>query len=125
MGMTVTEKIIAKHTGREVVRPGEIVEVKLDWCMVNDVTTTITRDIFYNKFQFTGVFDPARVIFIMDHRIPSDSIDTSEGHKIAKEFAKELGIKNHERDGVCHQVMFENYIKPGDLVAEADRKSVV
>ncbi len=120
MGMTITEKIIARHANKDKVIPNEIVEVNVDWCMLNDVTIPITKDIFYNQFGFKEVFDKERVVFIFDHRIPSDSIDTAEGHKIGREFANQLGIKVHESDGVCHQVMFEKYIKPGDLVTGAD-----
>lgn len=118
--MNLTEKIIAKHCQKERVKPGEIVEVDVDFCMANDVTIPLTIDVFENEFGFDQVWDKNKVIFIHDHRVPADSIDTAVGHAKGREFAKKHQLKFHESDGVCHQVMFEQYIKPGDLVVAAD-----
>lgn len=118
--MTITEKIIAKHANKKLVRPGEIVEVEIDWCMANDVTIPLTKNIFLNQFSFTKAWDPQKNIFILDHRVPADDIGTAESHKLIREFAHQHNIKLHENDGVCHQVMFENYVRPGNLVVAAD-----
>ena len=118
--MNITEKIIAAHANQREVVPNEIVEVDVDWCMLNDATITITKDIFYNQFGFKQVFDKNKVVFIMDHRIPADSIDTAVGQEISRTFGRELGIKIHENDGVCHQIMLENYVQPAELIVAAD-----
>jgi 3-isopropylmalate/(R)-2-methylmalate dehydratase large subunit len=118
--MNATETIIARHSGKDTVQPGEIVEVEVDFCMANDVTIPLTVDIFENEFGFSRVFDPAKIVFVHDHRIPADCVDTALGHSKGRQFASKHGFKIHENDGICHQLMFEQYIKPGDLVVAAD-----
>ncbi|MBT3261007.1 3-isopropylmalate dehydratase large subunit [bacterium] len=118
--MNITEKIIAKHAKKEKVVPGEIVEVDVDYCMANDATICLNIDIFKNKFGFKKVWDPAKVVFLIEHQLPADSVNTSESHKKIREFSHAQGVQLHERDGVCHQVMFEKYVKPGQLIVAAD-----
>ncbi|MBW1812854.1 MAG: 3-isopropylmalate dehydratase large subunit [Deltaproteobacteria bacterium] len=118
--MNLTEKIIAKHANRDNVKPGEIVEVSIDWCMANDATISLNIDIFKNEFGFTNVWDSEKIIFINDHQIPADSVNTAAVHQKTREFCKNQGIQCHESDGVCHQLMFEKYVKPGELVVAAD-----
>ncbi len=118
--MNITEKIIAAHGGRKRVVPGEIVEVDVDLCMANDVTIPLNIEIFRDKFSFSKVWDREKVIFVNDHRVPADNLNTAVGHKITREFAREQGIRLHENDGVCHQVMLESHIRPGQLIVAAD-----
>ena len=118
--MNITEKIIAKHAGRKRVTPGEIVEVNVDYCMANDATIQLEIDIFENKFGFKKVFDTERVIFIHDHQMPADSVNTATVLQKSRKFAKKYNFKVHESDGVCHQVMLENYVLPGHLIVGAD-----
>ncbi|MEO5379075.1 MAG: 3-isopropylmalate dehydratase large subunit [Magnetococcus sp. DMHC-6] len=118
--MNITEKIIAKHANLLQVHPGEVVEVAVDWCMANDVTIPLTIALFEQEFKFDAIANRDKVIFINDHRIPADDINTAEAHQKIRNFANKYGIKLHERDGVCHQIMLENYVKPGDLVVAAD-----
>lgn len=118
--MNLTEKIIAKHADKKKVTPGEIVEVSVDWCMANDATISLNIDIFNNEFGFTNVWDSEKIIFINDHQIPADSVNTATVHQKTREFCKKHKIRCHESDGVCHQIMFENYVKPGELIVAAD-----
>ncbi len=118
--MNITEKIIASHCNKSKVQPGEIVEVDVDFCMANDVTIPLTIDIFENEFGFTKVWDPKKIVFIHDHRIPADSLDTTLGHVKGRQFVKKHQFKLHENDGVCHQIMLESYVNPGDLIVAAD-----
>lgn len=118
--MNLTEKIIAKHTNKNDVKPGEIVEVDVDWCMANDATIALNIDIFENKFAFKNVWDPEKIVFINDHQVPADSVNTAAAHQKTRNFCKAQNIQCHESDGVCHQIMFEKYVKPGQLVVAAD-----
>ena len=118
--MNLTEKIIAKHANKDNVKPGEIVEVSVDWCMANDATISLNIDIFKNNFGFTTVWDPEKIIFVNDHQVPADSVNTASVHQKTRKFCKEQGIRCHESDGVCHQIMFEKYVKPGELIVAAD-----
>ncbi len=120
MGMTLGEKILAKASGRAVVRPGEIVTAKVDLCMSNDGTTHLNIDIFENQLKAEKVFDSQKVIFIVDHNVPSESAKTAEVHKKMRVFAQKHEIPFYEGTGVCHQIMIEDFIVPGQLVIAAD-----
>lgn len=119
--MTATELIIARHANRDQVKPGEIVNVSVDLCMSNDVTTLLTEKIMKERMKTEKVWDPSCLVIIVDHQVPADSIDTSTVQQGISRFVDEQGIdKYHPTDGVCHQVMFEKYANPGALIMGAD-----
>jgi 3-isopropylmalate/(R)-2-methylmalate dehydratase large subunit len=120
-GMTATEFIIAQHANRDRVRPGEIVNVSVDLCMSNDATTLLTDRIMKKEMKTQKVWDPSRVIVIIDHQVPADSVDTSSVQQQMSQLVNDQGIdKFHMVDGVCHQVMLEKYVYPGALILGAD-----
>jgi len=120
-GMTATELIIARHANRERVKPGEIVNVSVDMCMSNDATTLLTERIMKDQMKTNSVWDSSKVVIIVDHQVPADSIDTSVVQQGMAKFVDEQDIdKYHTTDGVCHQVMLENYVYPGSLILGAD-----
>ncbi|RIK44595.1 MAG: 3-isopropylmalate dehydratase large subunit [Chloroflexi bacterium] len=122
MGLTMTEKILAKGAGRDEVTPGEIVEVAVDLVMTNDVTAPLS----IAEFKKTGleqVFDPGKVVFVPDHFVPAKDIKAAELAKIMREFAHEQGTLYFEigRAGIEHVVLPENGLtKPGDIIVGAD-----
>ena len=116
MGMTIAEKIIAAAAGVESVKPGDIHTVKLDRLMSNDGTTHLTVDMYNNKLKNPHIADPNKLVFIVDHNVPSDSPKTAASQKKMRDFAKENHIDFWEGKGVCHQVMIENYVRPGELI---------
>jgi len=120
MGMTIGEKILARACGKESVRPGEIINAKVDLCMSNDGTTHLNIDIFENQLHGEKVFDPEKVVFIVDHNIPAESPKTAEAHKKMRNFAQKHQIPFYEGAGVCHQIMIEDYVVPGQLIVAAD-----
>lgn len=120
MGMTIAEKIIARAAKVSEVKPGEIHSVNLDWLMSNDGTTHLTIDMYRNKLKHPHIADPERVVFIVDHNIPAENPKTAAVHKKMREFARENNIKMYEGSGVCHQIMFENHVEPGQLIFGAD-----
>ena len=116
MGMTIAEKIIAAAAGVDSVKPGDIHTVKLDRLMSNDGTTHLTVDMYNNKLKNPHIADAKKLVFIVDHNVPSDSPKTAASQKKMRDFAKENHIDFWEGKGVCHQVMIENYVRPGDLL---------
>ena len=119
MGMTMAEKIIARAAGVDSARAGDIHTVELDKLMSNDGTTHLTIDM-YNKLKHPHIQDVNKLVWIVDHNIPSDSPKTAASHKKMRDFAREHGITFYEGEGVCHQVMMENHVCPGELIFGAD-----
>ena len=120
MGMTIAEKIIAAAAGVESVKPGDIHTVTLDRLMSNDGTTHLTVDMYRNKLKNPHIADAKKVVFIVDHNVPSDCPKTAASQKKMRDFAKENNIDFWEGKGVCHQVMIENYVCSGELIFGAD-----
>ncbi len=120
MGMTIAEKIIARAAGVEEVRPGDIHTVEVDRLMSNDGTTHLTIDMYHNKLKHPHIADVNKLVWIVDHNVPSDSPKTAASQKKMRDFAKEHGIKFYEGQGVCHQIMMENHVCPGELIFGAD-----
>lgn len=119
MGMTIAEKIIAAAAGVECVKSGDIHTVELDRLMSNDGTTHLTIDM-YNKLKNPHIADVDKLVWIVDHNVPCDSVKTAASHKKMRDFAKEHGITFYEGAGVCHQVMMENHVTSGELIFGAD-----
>ena len=119
MGMTMAEKIIACAAGVDLAKAGDIHTVELDRLMSNDGTTHLTIDM-YNKLKHPHIKDKKKLVWIVDHNIPSDSPKTAASHKKMRDFARENGITYYEGEGVCHQVMMENHVRPGELIFGAD-----
>jgi len=123
MTMTITEKILAAHAGREVVEPGELIEVKLDLLLGNDITAPLA----IAEFQKTGaqkVFDPEKVVLIPDHFTPNKDIKSAEQAKILRDFARQQNLHHYYevgRVGIEHAFLPEQgLVLPGDCVIGAD-----
>ncbi len=120
MGMTMAEKIIAAAAGVDKVRSGEIHTVEVDRLMSNDGTTHLTIDMYNTKLKHPHIADVDKLVWIVDHNVPADSPKTAATHKKMRDFAKEHGITFYEGKGVCHQIMMENHVRPGELIFGAD-----
>lgn len=118
--MTIAEKIIAAAAGVEYVKPGDIHTVEVDQLMSNDGTTHLTIDMYHQKIKNPRIADVSKLVWIVDHNVPCDSPKTAASHKKMRDFAKEHGIKFYEGAGVCHQIMMENHVRPGELIFGAD-----
>ncbi len=123
MGMTITEKIIAAHSGRDAVKPGEFVYARVDIAMGNDITAPLAIE----EFRAAGikkVFDPARVVLIPDHFTPNKDIKSAAQSKLIREFAREQRLTHYYEVGRCgieHAFLPEQgIVVPGDLVIGAD-----
>ena len=118
--MTMAEKIIAAAAGVDFVQPGDIHTVEVDQLMSNDGTTHLTIDMYQRKIRNPHIADVSKLVWIVDHNVPCDSPKTAASHKRMRDFAKEHGIKFYEGAGVCHQIMMENHVRPGELIFGAD-----
>lgn len=123
MGMTITEKILAAHAGREKVEPGELVNVKIDLALGNDITAPVAIREF-EKIGVDKVFDQDRIALVPDHFVPNKDIKSAEQAKIMRNFAKKYQITNYfevGQMGVEHCLLPEKgLVGPGDLVIGAD-----
>ena len=123
MGMTITEKILAAHAGKSSVEPGEILDVKLDLALANDITAPLSLEEF-DKVGAKGVFDPEKVVLVLDHFTPNKDIISAENCKTIREFAHKYGITNFYEGGACgieHALLpEEGLVLPGDVVIGAD-----
>lgn len=120
--MNITEKILAKAAGKKVVHPGEIIDANLDMVMIHDLTGPLAVESF-KKIGTPRVWDNKKVVIILDHQIPAESVKAAELHRTMRNFAKEQGIKIYDvgRGGICHQVMPEQgHVTPGDVIIGAD-----
>jgi len=122
MGMTITEKIIADHAGKKEVKPGDLVTVKIDLAMANDVTAPLAIKIL-EKYHIDKVFDPERIALVLSHFVPAKDIKSAEQAKMVRDFAKKHNIKwfFQEGEGIEHTILpEEGIVVPGDLVVGAD-----
>ena len=119
MRQTIAEKIFSNHCGRKV-HAGDFVLADLDLVMAHDTTCAWALEPFYQIA--TRVFDPKKIFIPFDHAFPSPSVAMSKLQAEIKKFADEQGIPV-VYDGVCHQVMSERLINPGNLILGADSHS--
>ncbi len=121
--MTLAEKILASAAGVDYVKPGDIHTVEVDLLMSNDGTTHLTIDMFHNQIKNPRIADKDKLVWIIDHNVPADSPKTAASHKKMRDFARANDITFYEGQGVCHQIMMENHVRPGQLIFGADSHS--
>lgn len=122
MGMTISEKILAAHAGREKVEPGELLEIPVDLVLGNDITAPVAIAEF-RRAGASRVFDPGRIALVADHFVPARDIKSATLSKTMREFAREQGIHNYFLDGsgIEHVILPEKgLVVPGDVVIGAD-----
>ena len=123
MGMTMTQKILAHHAGLESVRPGQLIQAKLDLVLGNDITTPVA----INEFEAAGfdkVFDKSKIALVMDHFAPNKDIKAATQCKQCRSFARRFAI-DHYYDvgemGIEHALLPEKgLVAPGEAVIGAD-----
>ena len=123
MGMTITEKIIAAHAQKEKVIPGELVQVKIDLALANDITAPLSIKEL-EKQKIDRIFDPDKVVLVADHNTPCKDIASAQNVKLMRDFARKYGISHFfegGKAGIEHVLLpEEGLIAPGDLVIGAD-----
>jgi 3-isopropylmalate/(R)-2-methylmalate dehydratase large subunit len=119
---TISEKILSKSSNLETVSAGDFVKSEVDIALNHDVTSVLAFEAMY-KMGAKKVWDPDKVVMVLDHVAPPSSINSAKVHNIIRKFVREQGMKNFYdvNSGVCHQVLPEKgFVKPGMLVVGAD-----
>ncbi|MCS7201374.1 MAG: 3-isopropylmalate dehydratase large subunit [Dictyoglomus sp.] len=123
MGLTITEKILLKHSNNKEISPGDLIFVKLDFMLANDITAPLAIKEF-RKIGAKKVFDPEKIALIPDHYTPNKDIKSAQQAKEVREFAREQGIKyfyDGGRVGIEHALLpEEGLVLPGDCIIGAD-----
>jgi 3-isopropylmalate/(R)-2-methylmalate dehydratase large subunit len=120
--MNITEKILAHASGKTKVQPGEIVDANVDMVMVHDLTGPLAIEAF-KRLGVNHVWNNKKIVIILDHQVPAESVKAAELHKMLRKFAKEQKIRLYDvgKGGICHQVMPEKgHVLPGALIVGAD-----
>ncbi len=123
MGMTMTQKILAKHAGLESVTAGQLIEADVDLTLANDITGPVAiREM--EKAGFDRVFDKTKIALVMDHFAPNKDIKSAEQCLECREFAKKYDIVNFfdvGAMGIEHALLPEKGLTaPGELIIGAD-----
>jgi 3-isopropylmalate/(R)-2-methylmalate dehydratase large subunit len=123
MGMTMTQKILAKHAGLDSVKAGELIEANLDLVFGNDITSPVAIKEF-EKLGIKDVFDKSKVAIVPDHFTPNKDIKSAEQCKFIRKFAKEKELINFfevGQMGIEHALIPEKgLVVAGDVVIGAD-----
>jgi 3-isopropylmalate/(R)-2-methylmalate dehydratase large subunit len=119
MGKTMAERIIGQHAGKEVTA-GDIVVASVDVCLTQDGTGPLAvRQL--QKIHLEKAAQPERTVLFLDHASPSPRKELSNDHMTLRDFARKTGaVISDIGDGVCHQVINEAYVRPGDILIGAD-----
>ncbi len=119
--MNIIERIIADKARVPSVKAKDEITVPVDLVMAHDVTGPMAIEQFY-RIGTAKVFDREKVVFVIDHNIPSSSVDSRLQHNTLKKFYREMGVKlYHQGDGVIHQLVAEEGLyKKGDIIVGAD-----
>ena len=118
MGLTITEKILANASHETEVATGDVVIADVDIVMAHDSTAPLAVE----GLDETGkkVFDPHKIVIVFDHFFPPPSVDAARLHQKVRNFVNEQKIPNFFTDGVCHQILAEKFVSPGDVIVGAD-----
>jgi len=123
MPKTMSEKILADHAGKAEVFPQDLVEVRIDFALGNDITAPLAIE----AFRRTGakkVFDRERISLVPDHFVPNKDIASAVQAQMVREFAKEFDLPYYfevGRMGIEHALLPEQgLVLPGDVVIGAD-----
>ena len=123
MGMTMTQKILARAAGVERCRAGELLMCKLDLVLGNDITAPVAINEFH-RMGAVKVFDPAKIALIPDHFVPNKDIKAATLAKQMREFARAQHIVHYYevgRVGIEHALLPEQgIVAPGEVIIGAD-----
>jgi len=123
MPQTITEKILAAHSGHDEVRPGQFVMARLDLMLGNDVTAPLAIEEF-KRIGAGRLADAAKVVLVADHATPNKDIKAAEQCRIMRDFSREQGVEHFfdvGRGGIEHALLpEEGLVAPGECIIGAD-----
>ena len=121
--MTITEKILAVHAGKKQVSPGELLDVRIDLALGNDITAPLAIQAF-EKIGTKKVFHRDRIVLVLDHFTPAKDILSAEQCQVLRKFAKTYHLKHFfeiGEAGIEHALLPEKgLVLPGEVVIGAD-----
>ncbi len=120
--MNIAEKILATHADRKEVSPGELINVRVDLVLSNDITAPIAIREF-ERIGVKKVFDPHKVVMVADHFVPNKDIASAQQTKMMRDFALAQGVIYFDvgQMGIEHVILPEKgLVLPGDVVIGAD-----
>jgi len=119
--MNELERHLAAAAGLDAVKVGEDITIKVDLAMGHDVTAPLALAPF-DAIGVNEVFDPAKVVFILDHIYPAPTVQARQCHNAMREFARRYGFRFFDKgEGVCHQLLSEEFALPrGSVLVGAD-----
>lgn len=122
MGMTISEKILARASGQDAVKAGDIVWARVDRAMMDDILGPRVEIADKMELLKAKVWDPDRVVIVSDHYTPPANEKQAEIVRFTREWAKSHGIDHYyEFAGPCHQVMVEHgHVLPGEVILGTD-----
>jgi 3-isopropylmalate/(R)-2-methylmalate dehydratase large subunit len=124
MGMTLTEKILARHAGLDSVEPGRIINAKVDLVLANELSAAVAIGVMRQIKGAKNVFDPSKIALVEDHFVPAKDAQSAKLAKLMKDFAVEQKIEHFfdvGRGGIEHVVLpEEGLVAPGELIVGGD-----
>ena len=129
MSHTIAEKILRAHSKEDDVAPGDFIECNIDLVMVHEqLGGRIHKE--YEKLNLDTVWDPSKIVFILDHWVPAPTISAAQMHQDARAFAEKYHFIHNFgyqlNQGICHQVLPEmGFAKPGMLIIGSDSHTTI
>jgi 3-isopropylmalate/(R)-2-methylmalate dehydratase large subunit len=124
MGMTLTEKILARHAGLEAVEPGQIINARVDLVLANELSAAVAIGVMRQIKGAQKVFDRSKIALVEDHFVPAKDAQSAKLAKLMKDFAIEQEIEHFfdvGRGGIEHVVLpEEGLVAPGELIVGGD-----
>ncbi len=121
-GQTMSEKILARASGHEVVRPGQIVDGSVDLLYMHEMLALALKP--FDEIGIEKVWDPSKCVVTVDHWVPPPTPEVAKMHQAIREFCWAQGIKRFHDvgdHGIVHQLVVERgYVHPGELVIACD-----
>jgi 3-isopropylmalate/(R)-2-methylmalate dehydratase large subunit len=120
-GKTIAEKILGRASGNTDARAGKVVEAVPDLVMSHENTFLVDRA--FSEFGLGRPKNPDKILIVLDHRTPANTVQTAAVHALIRTLVKEYGINRFfdAGEGICHQIMVEErFARPGQLILGSD-----
>jgi 3-isopropylmalate/(R)-2-methylmalate dehydratase large subunit len=118
MASTITEKILAHASHQKTVSPGDFVIADVNYVMAHDSTAPLAIEAFYSITD--KVFNKDKVIIVFDHFFPAPTVAGATLHQKSRKFVADQQLSGFFTNGVCHQLLVEKFVSPGDVIVGAD-----